>query len=324
MRTRQVVALSLAALTASVVVPASAGASTTSSAAKTPAVWNYIWKPGTKLPKLPPNETLFAWPAQSAMRHLKVGQRVPTVVIGHTTKAGKYVRAATSRQIASVTNSATGLVNVTREPARARCEKPLYRAGPFTKWTTVGTTFSTVGPVEQTMTYGKGQSSSLSVGYSKSGKIGSFHIQGTASVSSDSKQDMPTNKKGHERYYTEFVYAKYKVPCGITQTTYYEVKAYEWAGGDKLTHPKPVPKAKFCVVETNPGIKPLTFTKDTTTAFTFAAGFEVYGFTGEATTGYDTNASVSFTDPPGYNYHLCGAKDYPGGNHVPKVLVAKH
>ena len=87
-----------------------------------------------------------------------------------------------------------------------------------------------------------------------------------------------------------------------------------------MKHPR-APRANYCVSETANKRHTVTFTKASTAAINFSAGFSVLGFTGSAQTGYDTRAVVRFTWAKKSHGHLCGAADYPA--RAPKVLVAR-
>jgi hypothetical protein len=284
-----------------------------------PSPWNYSWRPGQPVPSLAPDEVLKAWPVQAEMGKLQPGQAVPMTKIGYTTSGGKFVRTASSAGIRSVTSPA-GLVNLLATPDL--CENPQLIKKLGLRWVAVGTTFSLIRPVTQEFDYSQGQSSTLAVGESATGDLGTFSIDGSASVSSGADQGFPANNLGNERYLTEFAFGKFKVKCGRADATvhYYEVRPYEWAGGDSLKHPK-APHATYCVVETADKRHSVTFTKDSTAAINFSAGFSVLGFTGSAQTGYDTRATVKFTWAKKSHGHLCGTADYPA--RAPKVLVAK-
>jgi hypothetical protein len=282
--------------------------------------FDYIWRPGTPLPKLQPDQMVVAWPTQTAMAKLKNGQSFRMTAIGHATADGRYIMTASQPVIASVTNRTSGLVNLTVTPLWCGLTgKLVKRLG--TQWGAVGTTFSQTRPVTQAFDYDQGQSSSLGVGISTTGKPGSLTADGTTSVSTTSDQSFPANDGiGNERYYTQFAFGKFKLPCTHGETEY-QVKPYEWAGGDWTAHPKSAPRARYCVVERANRRHSVTFTKSTTTAVTFSSGFTFYGFTGTVQTGYDTSAKVRFTWAPDTAGHLRGTADYPAD--AARELVAR-
>jgi len=299
--------------------------------------YSYVWKPGTRLPQLAPGETLSAWPAQATVSQLAVGKAVPMVRIGYVTASGRYIQTASARQLASVTNR-NGRVNLLAEPD-STCTNPKVKKHLGLHWTAVGATYNSDPHITQAFTYETGQSSSLGVGLSDSGKAGSYNADGTDSVTSDGSQSFPANGAGREIYETKFVFNEYWWQCGpigkvsvnssparacnqiISICNYYQIKATEWASGDREVHPKTTPKANFCVPLRANKHHSATFTKKTSKAVTFSAGFSLLGFTGSAQTGYDTTATVSFTIAKGHSGRLCGTNDYPGG--TPKILVAK-
>lgn len=165
--------------------------------AANPPVWNHIWKPGTALPKIGPNETLSAWPVQSVLARVKVGHQVPTVMIGHTNSAGKCIQTATAKQITGVTNPATGMVNVTAAPHHER---------------------HGFGVVQ------------LSAG------VPYIHARARAVLHPVCLCEVLRSVRDH--------------PAELLQRQSVRV------GGDKMQHPKKIPAARFCVLETTPASSP--------------------------------------------------------------------
>lgn len=177
------------------------------------------------------------------------------------------------------------------------------------EWTVVGATYSIVTGVTQHFTYSNGQSSSLGVGQSSSGKSGSFSESGTDSESSNTTEDYPTfsNKIAIE-YKTQFVYGEYGYSCGSGFISYM-AKPTSYAGGAEYSKTGSR-VAEWCVWQ-NAGT---TFTKSTTSAYTFSAGLSIsaIGLTLTAQTGYDTGATISYHFT--VRHLLCGRNDFPGGS----------
>lgn len=217
-------ALALAAL--AIVPAANAGAATQTEH----PVWNYVWKPGTALPKIGPNKVLDAWPVQSVMGTLKVGHAVPMVTMGHTTAKGTFVRTASRAAVRKVTNY--GVVDLLADPDS--CDEPQLNKNLGKKWTTIGTSFSLIRPVTQLFTYSRDQSSSLEVGLSSIGPDGSWSGDGTESISdgSNGSQSFPKYHRGSERYATYFRYGRFVQICGgrFSSATYWYIMADEWGG----------------------------------------------------------------------------------------------
>lgn len=302
-------ALALAALTA---IPAAAASAATAHVGH--PMWSYIWKPGTPLPRVGPGQKLSAWPVQSVMGKIRDGQAVPMVAIGHTTAAGKFIQTASSATVRRVTSY--GRVNLLAEPDA--CPAPAFK-NLGKKLTSVGTTFSLIRPVTASFQYSQGQSSSLEVGLSYSGKNGSFSGDGDISVSKEKSEGFaPDTGRGDDRYETEFRYGKYHFDCETRfgQVDYYLVQAYEWAAGATTAHPKRTPAFKKynCVYQEGDS----TFSEDSSTAITFSAGFSIVGFTGSAQTGYDNSAQMDLHFI--HQGDVCGTNDVPGG--TPRVVGA--
>jgi hypothetical protein len=306
------IALGVSPLVAGLIVPAT----TASASTVNHGVWNYIWRPGTALPKTAAGEKLVAWPVQAPGTTPRAVDP-PMVPIGHSTTTGKVVLTASAATIRSVTSN--GTVNLLAEPLG--CASVAFK-NEGKKFTGVGTAFSTTKAARLQFTYSQSQSSSLEVGFSTSGTK-DWSGDGTVGIdggSSGSEFFGTQDHVNHERYNTYFRYGRYYYICSskVGTTSFYLVRAYEWGAGVQYVHPR-VPKYHNynCV----PQPKGTGFTKSTTSAVTFSAGFSVLGFTGTAHTGYDTNASISVSFPYGRGY-VCGEDDLPGG--APKVLIAKN
>jgi hypothetical protein len=152
--------------------------------------------------------------------------------------------------------------------------------------TTVGATYSHVPGVRMHFTYGNGQSSSLGVGVSSSGADGTWSQSGTHSVSSDSSESFPTFSGATSKQdRTEFVYKEFRVECGGLQT-----QATSFAGGATTAATSP-PSAGFCVTQA----VGTTFTKHSTSAYTFTGGVSLSGPLGinlSVQTGYSSRAEL--------------------------------
>jgi hypothetical protein len=293
---------------------------------------------------------LYAWPSAKVLQALKPGQDVPRTLVATATanSAGKF-----SLSLAPGTLSAhavsSGLANLEADSGSATwffstdAAKPasttirLTGAGteppdyctPWKEVKNLGIEPAIVGQayiasnykhVTDSFTYTAGQSSSLGVGISPSGKKGTFTADGTESTSSTKNQGFPTQGPGNTLYLTFFKVAVYHDVCGTTGKVTqhgaagashqrYIVRSNGWAGGDKIEHPRSAPTANHCVPEAAGG----SFQTSNERAVTWSAGFSIpiLGFNAQAQTGYDTSAQISLVF--GATGSLCGTNDYPGG-----------
>ena len=182
-------------------------------------------------------------------------------------------------------------------------------------WTVVGASYDTTTSVTQHFTYTVGQSSSIGVGSSTSGTYGSFTVSGSASVSSSASEDFPTTTgASNYRYQTQFRNSEYAYSCSAGFLAY-QTRPTSFAGGARSASTT-YPSATYCVWQE----KGSTFTKNTSSAYTFGAGgfISEVGLNFTAQTGYDNSASLSYHF--GIAHYLCGTNAYPG--ETPKQLVA--
>jgi len=193
------------------------------------------------------------------------------------------------------------------------------------QWDLIGQVYNTVGGVAQTWSYEQGAESTLGVGVSASGNYGSFHASGSSSVSTDSLTTWPRISGMAYTYLdTEWQAGRYHIYCaqsgrgGAVKEDYYEVRAYDFAGGSQIRNipSSYTPQATYCVKETAGS----TFDKNTTTNITWSDGWHlgpVIGLDVETTSGYTTKTGIHFYFY--YSYHLCGTNGYPGGTEQPPV-----
>jgi hypothetical protein len=225
---------------------------------------------------------IHAWPDQSVTQALRIGQKVPWVLVGtaNTDASGHFsvtlplaklmpeasygvvnLEADTSSAgetfpLAVTRNSGDGyldrsdpVVNLTDKPGGL----PVcgfgnwdYVASMGKHWATVGETYVPNSHARQRFSYTKVQSSTLGVGTSASGKRGSFSEHGTYSWSSSITENWPTF--GSHRsvlYRTQFHFGEYR--CSTTGTKMQHVNGY--AGGAHIEKPTSVPHtpSRFCV-----------------------------------------------------------------------------
>ncbi len=279
--------------------------------------------------------TIYAWPSTAAMKAQRKGQALQLRPVGHAraSVSGSYsIRLAGTGNylVRAWTRQATGIWNVSGGGQRTADVRLTGAASPYLcipqetlvkTWNpapgVVGTSYSRYAGIKQWFTYGSNQSSSIGVGLSSSGDVGSFTFNGSASYSSGTSQTWGSHSSPYSvKYRTDFVPAEYSVSCGGG----YLAKPKEWAGGATVDTNTSPPNATYCVwYDQN-----TTFTKQDTTAFTFSAGFTTggLGFTGSAQTGFDTNAELHY-DMVNAGMNLCGTDNYPAGSSPgPKRIVA--
>ena len=181
----------------------------------------------------------------------------------------------------------------------------------------VAGTYSTTGHTREFFSSSQGQSSNLGVGQSSSGDRGTFTGAGTASFSASSGEDFrPHGGHASVLYGTQFVHSEFGFSCshGFSE---YQTKPTDYAGGARSVKSK-APSARFCVFQQRGS----TFRKNTTSAFTFSAGYTipVINVTLSAQTGYDSQGELTYSFSRAGQ--LCGTNALPG--QTPKRLVAKH
>ena len=184
-------------------------------------------------------------------------------------------------------------------------------------WAVVGQAYvlSNATHVQQSFVYSNGQSSTLGVGISPTGKVGSFTGSGAETTSTTATQDFPSSgSPGYIWYRTLFKVGLYHAACGTpgriadaSSSSKYLVRSDGWAGGTNIEHPKTAPTAEFC----SPELAGAVFITANERAVTWSAGFTipVVGFNAQAQTGYDTSAQLTFNF--GADRQLCGTNDSP-------------
>jgi hypothetical protein len=298
---------------------------------------------------------IHAWPDQAVLSALKIGQKVPWVLVG-TGKAdasGQYSISLPVTKLAP--EESYGVVNleadtpsavaffpvaVTRNSGDAYLPSthvanldatpgsPEFPGCAGDGWNyiknlgkheaTVGETYVLTSHATQQFTYMQGQSSSIEIGSSNSGAAGSFHAVGTQSWSSSLTETWPAYGANRSVWYqTEFNFGEYT--CRILGYTFYMDIVNGWAGGATIKKPTSIPStpSKYCVHQA-----PGTSAKSNNShAVTWSAGLGIgtgLRFSASVQTGYDTSAQVR------YHFtalrHLCGWKSDPGGTPLQLVV----
>jgi hypothetical protein len=212
--------------------------------------------------------------------------------------------------------SASSRTDVVAAPAACTWVK-VKTLGP--RWVQVGEGYTTTG-VSAKLTYAAGSSSTLGVGFSTSGSVGSFTMSGTTTVSSSATIGMSPISAVAGRYWkTQFVYSKFGYACGGASTYgAYEVRATSFAGGAQNISVTAVPSVPYCT----PMPANTSYTKASTNASTFSAGAALakdIGINLSARTGFTTTTKITYTFAAAHK--LCGSAGYPGDS--PGRLAAR-
>lgn len=184
--------------------------------------------------------------------------------------------------------------------------------------TIVGEVFT--GPVATAdLTYTSGSSSTVGVGYSVSGTLGTWSQSGTMSTSSTSTENFPTQFQNNSKQMrTYFGWKDFKTECWDRGAYWasYQAKAYQYQGGQVLVAAS-APSATYCL----PYPSGSSTSRDSGSAYTFSTGVKLSGVIGidlSAKTGFNTSTKLTywFTSAG----RLCGTDTYPGSA---QRLVAK-
>jgi hypothetical protein len=169
---------------------------------------------------------------------------------------------------------------------------------------TVGGLYSLMVDGKMQETYSAGSASTLGVGISISGDIGSFSEEGTFTQTSSDAEKFPKLVGKIVNEQTPYTYGEYSV-CGLIT----QVQPEEWETGKHTVSVKPPPVDKCGRNFGSGGV----FTRDSGTAGTFKAGVDLkkeIGISLSAKSGYDKNVSIKYTFPSEGGY-LCGSNNVP-------------
>lgn len=287
---------------------------------------------------------LYAWPSDQVLQHLRPGQVVPRTLLATTkaSAAGTYSfrvssaamrSAAVSGDYANLeadsgmatwffTRKASGAapvihLNLTGASPARHCSgwKFQYQVDPA--WGVVGQAY--VWPratgVDVTYTYSRGQSTTLGIGASPTGKVGTFTASGSETQSKTGTEGMPGFKVGNVLWRTKWKVAKYRDTCarsvesaasGVTRggwhcsdgvCTKWQVRANGWKSGSNELHPKAAPHTPSYDCARFQGGPNSYFQTTSEKAVTWSGGLSVpvVNFDAEAQTGYDNSAQLTFT-----------------------------
>jgi hypothetical protein len=187
-------------------------------------------------------------------------------------------------------------------------------------WVNVGYGYIAGSGATMKFTYNSGASSSLGVGFSTTGAVGTFSASGTSSASSTATVTFPSTTS-FKVWKTQFNYGVYATICsdaGGLPYTYYQARADSYVGGSSVQTVTGYPAYGSNCTSFVAGS---TFTKSTTAAYNSSVGAAtapLFGINVSASTGYTSTASLKFTFTA--TKSLCGTNGYPGG--TPGRLVA--
>jgi len=304
--------------------------------------------------------TFRAWPDQAVVQSMKIGEKVPFVVVGTATTSANGTYAASLPLPKLRPEASYGVVNVEAYTKTAEYTFPIvvsknnsnaYLAGPAPvvnltrsnydpcagaiktyvaslgkRWAVVGEPYVPTSHATQQFTYMKGQSSSLGIGVSVTGGAGTFTQDTTYSWSSTFKEPWPAYGANRSVWYiTQFHWGEYSCYVPHIGTTGFEQHVNGYAGGADIRKPTSVPPtpSRFCVFQ----IKGSAPTSNTSSAVTWTRKLSIAAVSDDAALGFDASAQTGFdtsaqlTYKVSANRYLCGWKDNPGG--VPKQLVIR-
>lgn len=289
--------------------------------------------------------TLYAWPDDTIVANLAVGDTVPWTEVGEgiTTAAGGYsISAATvppagtnmtlvapgaawnytsdgsgTAQTVSLQMDPATAVDDANPTSPAVCNNPTVVRNYGQQWTTVASTWSIVTGVVMDTVYHSGQTSHLGVDFSATGVLGSWSASGSHDVSSNIDETCPaTSDKSDTHYQTQFVDKEFRQICH--DTTNYYAKPTSYAGGARETSAGAAPTATHCVFQ----MAGSSGRVSSSSAYTYSGGVGIGGLLGNAgvsaQTGCSTGAELTFTFNSGHDW--CGTAGLPG--QTPKRLVA--
>lgn len=299
---------------------------------------------------------IHAWPDQDVIQALKVGRKVPWVLVGTgtTNSSGKYsISLPKAKLMPEATDGVVNLeadtksggysfsVVVSKNAGNAYLAGPApvvnlasngdsclgwwqYYASMGKHWATVGQTYVPASHATQSFSYAKGQSSSIGVGASASGDKGSFHADGSMSWTnrhaSSSKGSWPTYGARRSVWYrTEFHFGEYQ--CNYLGNLYgFEEHVNGYFGGGHIMKPNAVPRThKWNCANYVSGFK---WQSNNSAAIIWRKSLGIHAglsFDASVETGYDSDAQVTYKL---YRSRwICGTNGPPGSD--PKEMVVR-
>ena len=184
------------------------------------------WQPGTATPTIPAGYQALAWPSSKVVAQLQPGQTVPVTPISSTAAFQATAASLTASSNGEPVNlelmpaspassaAASGDTSPTPEASSPSLAAPALSASPDAicsaqvifrqdlgwTWGNVGESFSEIPNVEQGFQYSvtHTQSTTFGVGFSITGKPGSFSLDGTESFTTDHTASVGWPREQHQ------------------------------------------------------------------------------------------------------------------------------
>jgi hypothetical protein len=162
--------------------------------------------------------------------------------------------------------------------------------------------------ITATFTYGTSADSEIDVGVGNSSS-GPFSVNGSFHVGNTRTQTAHASTSDRTAYAVEIQVEEdkwvYSIACGISNP--YRVIPSAWDGG--LYTAGPVALGEYCTGTGSFFSSPGGYAKSTGTDTKFSGALNAFGFSAGASSGYSSNADISFNIPAGhtdYTFELCG------------------
>jgi len=292
---------------------------------------------------------VYAWPDDTTLQNLAIGQAVPTTLLATTTadSNGNFTLSVPPSALLNAAVSGTwanleadagdGVWFFTIDTAnpvpdnftiqqqtgalRPTCGPWVYNKQLTPEWGPVGQGY--VGPnatgVTMGFTYSKGQSSTIGIGLSvNGGAAGTYSASGSNTESTNTTVIMPSYGAGnYVHWLTQWRIAKYHMDCpgGVVK---YHVRSNGWKGSDATTFFADAPSALHCTT----WLAGTTFTTSNASAENWTGDVAVsigeVSFDAHIHTGYDSSDQISFKFTK--DRSLCGTNDNPS---YARQIVAK-
>jgi hypothetical protein len=244
----------------------------------------------------------------------------PDTNIAAGERAGKATEASKVALVLDPVLGATRKADARRAPIHSRAAPPIYCTSTLKAvyppvWHLVAELYT--GPhATVDFTYATGTQSTLGVGLSVSGNLGSFSQSGKVTVGSTGSvnfAEVPQNQRRVEK--TQWRYGKWDVSCPTAP--HFEARPHSWIGGSTYYNAASTPSAPYCTPYLT-GDRPSI---DQHQAVEWSGGVRIAAVIGvdlSSTTGFTTRAAQKWTFRA--NGRLCGTNAYP---FEARTIVAK-
>lgn len=178
--------------------------------------------------------------------------------------------------------------------------------------TLVAGQYATNTGARTTATFQADRKTTFGIGYSVSGKFGSWGLKGTTDVAQGTSTQFPA-ARSNKNNYTYFAFNKYQYRCtygGVEMSSEYRARATRHGGGAVTTSPSAAPSGWQC----RDYEKGTTFTQNKSRAHTYTTGADLTGPIGAyltTTTGFNSGQRI-YINIDAWKVRLCGTKGYPG------------